>query len=69
VKGESIRVSNNNYLTFRSEEQERKALPLIRADYRVKDFLLVRCGRPGITSWMVIDGKEIPDWFDIVFGV
>jgi hypothetical protein len=56
--------SNSYYLEFRSEEQERKLLPLIRDDYRVKDFWPARCGRPGIIDWIVIDGEEILDWYD-----
>jgi hypothetical protein len=57
--------SNNYYLAFRSEEEERKSLPLIHDDYRIKEFLPVRCGRPGITLWIVIDGEEVPGWSDV----
>jgi hypothetical protein len=65
ISREGSSSSNNYFLAFNSEEQERKSLPLIHADYRVKEFLPVRCGRPRITSWMVIDGEEIPDWSDV----
>lgn len=65
VEWEDASKKNNYYLVFRSEEQERKSLPLIRDDYRVKDFLPTRCWQPGITYWVVIDGEEFPGWEDI----
>jgi hypothetical protein len=65
VSRESTSKSNNYYVAFRSEEEERKSLPLVRASYHVKEFLPVRCGRPGITYWEVIDGEEYPGWFDV----
>lgn len=65
VEWEDSSKKNDYYLVFRSEEQERKSLPLIRNDYRVQDFLPTRCWQPGIRIWAVIDGEEFPDWEDI----
>ena len=65
VEWEDSSKKNNYYLVFRSEEQERKSLPLIRNDYRVKNLLPTRCWQPGIQFWSVIDGEDFPAWEDI----
>ena len=56
--------STDYFLQFRSEEQERKSLALVRDDWRVREFFPARCGHPGLTYWHVIDGEEVPGWFD-----
>lgn len=55
---------NTYYLTFKSEEQERKSLPLIHDDPRVEYIGPSRCHQNGINDWIRIDGEDIFDGED-----
>ncbi|KAG9546864.1 hypothetical protein KCU71_g16746, partial [Aureobasidium melanogenum] len=51
-------------LMFKSEEQERKSLPLICDDSRVEAIWPSRCYQPAITYFNLIDGEFVPGWKD-----
>ncbi|KAG9679189.1 hypothetical protein KCU76_g15427, partial [Aureobasidium melanogenum] len=51
-------------LTFKSEEQERKSLPLIYDDPRVEAFWPSRCHVYVLKYWIRIDGEDLPAWED-----
>ncbi|KEQ60037.1 uncharacterized protein M437DRAFT_68653 [Aureobasidium melanogenum CBS 110374] len=55
---------NTYYLKFKSEEQERKSLPMIRGDPRVEDIWPSRCYQNGIRDLIRIDGEDIQDGED-----
>ncbi|KAG9745530.1 hypothetical protein KCU73_g7850, partial [Aureobasidium melanogenum] len=66
----SVSTSQHKYVrkmhtvTFRSEEQERKYLPLMYNDPRVEDVWPNRCFQPEITYFNMVNGKLVPGWKD-----
>lgn len=62
--GRSAWHKNMHTFTFRSEEQERKSLPLIYDDPRVEAIWPSRCYQPAITYFNVVDGEFVPGWKD-----
>ncbi|CAD0043646.1 unnamed protein product, partial [Aureobasidium pullulans] len=55
---------NRYRFKFRSEEHERKYLPLMCADSRVEIVWPGRCHQPGCQLFTSRDGKAIPAWKD-----
>ncbi|KAG9580285.1 hypothetical protein KCU77_g12502, partial [Aureobasidium melanogenum] len=51
-------------LTFKSEERERKSLPLIYEDPRVEAIWPSRCHVNVLKYWIRIDGEDLPAWED-----
>lgn len=51
-------------LIFRSEEQERKSLPLIYDDARVEAIWPGRCNVDVLKYWIRIDGEDLAAWED-----
>ncbi|CAD0095265.1 unnamed protein product, partial [Aureobasidium vineae] len=62
--GRSDEYGDMYTLSFRSEEQERKSLPLIYSDHRVEASWPDRCHDNMNKFFHRIDGEDIPSWED-----